>query len=72
MTLHSDKHTLQQGVPHEEMVTNQGELVKGFPEDETSAKEMAPSVKQIQNNPFKTPPNNQTNKNDQKMGMAKG
>lgn len=70
MTLHSDKHNLQKGVPHEQMVTRWGELVKGATEDETGAKEMAPSYRKINNNAFKTPPNNLTTKNNRKMGMG--
>lgn len=70
MTLHSKKHTLQTGVPHEQMVTNKGELVKGSTEDETSQKEMAPWEKQQINNPFKTPPNNMLHKSEDHVGMG--
>lgn len=70
MTLHDNKHTLQEGIPHEQMVTKRGEMVKGSTEREDSAKEMAPSQREINNNPFKTPPNNMTVKNNRKMGMG--
>ena len=70
VTLHHKKDSLQEGRLQEQMVTSQGELVKGQSEDEISAKEMAASQQQIKNNPFKTPPNNLTNKNDRKMGMG--
>lgn len=70
MTLHDKRHTLQAGVAHEQMVTHKGELVKGTSEDETSQVEMAPWQEQLRQNPFKTPPNNSTNKNDKKVGMG--
>ncbi|MEG6520628.1 hypothetical protein [Desulfotomaculum sp. 1211_IL3151] len=70
MTLHSKKHTLQSGVPHEQMVTSHSELVKGSTEPETSQVEMAPGEKQLNNNPFKTPPNNMTNKSEDHVGMG--
>ncbi|RYD03976.1 hypothetical protein N752_16430 [Desulforamulus aquiferis] len=70
MTLHNKRHTLQEGVPHEQMITKRGELVKGTTEDESVAKEMAPSHREINNNNFKTPPNNLTTKNHRKMGMG--
>lgn len=70
MTLHSKRHTLQSGVPHEQMVTNKSELVKGSTEDERSQKEMAPWEQQQINNPFKTPPNNMLNKSEDHVGMG--
>ncbi|PHJ38169.1 hypothetical protein P378_11440 [Desulforamulus profundi] len=52
------------------MVTRKGELVKGTTEDETSQNEMAPWEREQINNPFKTPPNNLTNKDDEHVGMG--
>ncbi|GAB6179144.1 hypothetical protein JCM14036_04630 [Desulfotomaculum defluvii] len=70
MTLHSKKHTLQAGGLHEQLVTKKSELVKGSTEPETSQVEMAPWEKQQINNPFKTPPNNMTNKSEDHVGMG--
>ncbi|SHK35848.1 hypothetical protein [Desulforamulus aeronauticus] len=70
MTLHNKRHTLQSGVMHQQAVTNQGELVNGSTEAETSQKEMAPRGHQIRHNPMKTAPNTLTNKNDDDIGMG--
>lgn len=62
MTLHSKKHTLQGGV-QAGLVTSKGELVDHADLEETSAREMAPSQAQLKQNPYKTPPNSLTIKN---------
>lgn len=69
MTLHNKRHTLQTGVMHQQTVTSKGELVNGSTEPETSQKEMAPLGHQIRHNPFKTPPNTLTSKDDD-IGMG--
>ncbi|AQS57889.1 hypothetical protein [Desulforamulus ferrireducens] len=69
MTLHNKRHTLQTGVTNAQSVTSKGELVQGNPESEISQKEMAPTGRQIKQNPFKTPPNTLTSQDDD-IGMG--
>ncbi|MEG6617191.1 hypothetical protein V6C27_12305 [Peptococcaceae bacterium 1198_IL3148] len=60
MSLHKKEHPLQTKRVHAQDVHAKGELVTHGLNEELSAKEMAPSLKQLENNPMKTPPNNLT------------
>lgn len=60
MSLHKKEHTLQTGRVHANDVHFKGELVSHGLNEELSAKEMAPSLEQLNNNPMKTAPNKLT------------
>ncbi|MTI82138.1 MAG: hypothetical protein FH758_14955 [Firmicutes bacterium] len=62
MSLKRKEHFVQSKRLHRNDVTVKGELVEHETSEELSAREMAPSTEQLQNNPMKTPPNNLTTK----------
>lgn len=64
MSLRKKDHLLQSKRIQANKVSYKGELVKHEFGEEVSPKEMAATRKQLKHNPFKTPPNNLTTKDN--------